>query len=105
MVLLATFVVALLSLSGSNTTPQFVAMAWPGLIIVAGIWLTGLLIGQRNGSGNVANEPSKPSAPIQPPASPPPAPMNANGGSLPVGTVAPAPEIKQMMDDLMGGAK
>jgi len=101
-VLLALFVVALMSLSGNNATPQFVAMAWPGLIVVAAIWLTGLLIGQRNGNGSNGVPPS---AQTKPPASPPPMPMNANGGSLPVGTVAPAPEIKQMMDDLMGGGR
>ena len=101
MVLLAAFAVALLSLSGNNTTPQFVAMAWPGLIVVVGIWVTGLLIGQRNGNANGVNGVSKSSA--SPP--PPPTPMNANGGSLPVGTVAPAPEVKQMMDDLMGGGR
>ena len=101
-VLLALFVVALMSLSGNNATPQFVAMAWPGLIVVAAIWLTGLLIGQRNGNGSNGVAPS---AQTKPPASPPPTPMNANGGSLPVGTVAPAPEIKQMMDDLMGGGR
>jgi hypothetical protein len=31
--------------------------------------------------------------------------MSAEGQSLPVGTIAPAPEVRKMMDDLMRGGK
>ena len=99
--LLAAFAVALFSLNGSNATPQYVAMAWPGILVVGGIWLTGLLIGQRNGSDEShGNHESK-----QPPKSPPPTTMNAGSQPLPPGTVVPAPEVTKIMDDLMGGAK
>ena len=105
LVLLAMFAVAMFSLSGDNSTSQYVAMAWPGILVVGGIWLTGLLIGQKNGNGNHEAPPSKPSQTpkSQPPA--PTAPMNASGVSLPPGTVVPAPEVTQIMNDLMGGAK
>ena len=102
LVLLALFAVAMFSLSGDNSAPQYIAMAWPGILVVAGIWLTGLLIGQPIG-GNGNHD-----APLQPPKSSPPAPpnpMNAGGASLPPGTVAPAPEVTKIMNDLMGGAK
>ncbi len=103
LVLLALFAVAMFSLSGDNSTSQYVAMAWPGILVVGGIWLTGLLMGQKTASGNQEVPPSQPS---QPPKSPPPtAPMNAGGVSLPPGTVVPAPEVTKMMNDLMGGAK
>ena len=106
--LLAAFAVALFSLSGSNATPQYVAMAWPGIIVVGGIWLTGLLIGQRNGNGgNSENHRSLPivTAPVKPPASPPPSATNTGNPPVPPGTVVPAPEVTKMMDDLMGGGK
>ncbi|HQZ66139.1 MAG TPA: hypothetical protein PLY87_13715 [Planctomycetaceae bacterium] len=111
LVLLAMFAVAAFSLSGRNATPQYVAMAWPGILVVGGIWLTGLLIGQRNGNGeNHGNHESPPAPPAQPPGpspspSPSPAQMKANGSTLPPGTVSPAPEVRKMMDDLMGGGK
>ncbi|MCA9013288.1 MAG: hypothetical protein KDB01_26245, partial [Planctomycetaceae bacterium] len=105
LVLLALFAVAMFSLSGDNATPQYVAMAWPGILVVGAIWLTGLLIGQRNGSNGNHGDPQKPP---QSPESSPPAPrtpMAASTTSLPPGTVAPAPEVTRMMNDLMGGAK
>jgi len=99
--LLAAFAVALFSLRGDNATPQYVAMAWPGILVVGGIWLTGLLIGQRNGSDESnGNHESK-----QPPKSPPPMTTNAASQPLPPGTVVPPPEVTKIMDDLMGGAK
>jgi hypothetical protein len=107
------------SLKGDNSTPQYVGLAWPGILVVGGIWLTGLLIGQKNGSnGNGTSAaveqlvtPVVP-PPVPPQASPAPAavstsvtPMSAEGQSLPVGTIAPAPEVRKMMDDLMRGGK
>lgn len=105
LVFLALFAVAMFSLSGDNATPQYVAMAWPGILVVGAIWLTGLLIGQRNGSNGNHGDPRNPSQPPDnsPPA--PPTPMHARTASLPPGTVAPAPEVTKMMNDLMGGAK
>lgn len=131
LVLVAIFAVAIFSLSDRNSTSQYVAMAWPGILVVGGIWLTGLLIGQRNGNdpgndpGNTndpnnrdddgnSNRPSNgtgnngtnpPQPPKNPPPISPPASMSASGVSLPPGTVAPAPEITNLMNDLMGGAK
>jgi hypothetical protein len=121
LVLLAMFAVAMFSLNGDNATAQYVAMAWPGILVVGGIWLTGLLIGQKSGSnGNgtsaaveqLVTPAVPPPAPLQ--ASPTPAqaatstpvtPMTAEGQSMPAGTIAPAPEVRKMMDDLMRGGK
>ena len=102
--LLAAFAVALFSLSGSNATPQYVAMAWPGIIVVGGIWLTGLLIGQRNGNGENHGDhrsPPNASAPLKPQTSA----KSTETPQMPPGTVVPAPEVTKMMDDLMGGGK
>lgn len=101
LILLALFVVALFSLRGDNAAPQYLAMAWPGLLIVGGIWLTGLLIGQKN--HNFGNESSRAAGPKS--SDPPPLPMSGGPAPLPPGTVAPAPGVSQMMDDLMGGGK
>ena len=102
LVLLALFAVAMFSLNGDNATPQYVAMAWPGILVVACIWLTGLLIGQRNGNNESDGNHESPQPP---PKSSPPTPTNTGAASLPPGTVAPAPEVTNMMNDLMGGAK
>ncbi len=102
--LLATFAVALFSLNGSNATPQYVAMAWPGILVVGGIWLTGLLIGQQNGNGGNHGSPPSVTAPAKPPASPP-SPTNTGNPPVPPGTVVPAPEFTKMTDDLTGGGK
>jgi hypothetical protein len=121
LVLLAIFALAMYSLNGDNSTPQYVAMAWPGILVVGGIWLTGLLIGQKNGTNGSETSAAveqlvtpvvPPPAPLQ--ASPTPAqaatstpvtPMTAEGQSMPAGTIAPAPEVRKMMDDLMRGGK
>ncbi len=106
--LLAAFAVALFSLSGSSATPQYVAMAWPGILVVGGIWLTGLLIGQRNGNGENDGSHGTPPvavAPVKPPASPPPIATSTGNPQVPPGTVVPAPEVVKLMDDLMGGGK
>ena len=109
--LLAACAVALFSLSGSNATPQYVAMAWPGILVVGGIWLTGLLIGQRNGSDGIYRNYGSngvaaiATAPVKPPASQPPSTTSTGPVQVPPGTVVPAPEVTKMMDDLMGGGK
>jgi hypothetical protein len=121
LVLLAIFAVAMYSLKGDNSTPQYVAMAWPGILVVGGIWLTGLLIGQKNGTNanGVSTAVEQLVTPVVPPPAPPQAsptptqaasstsvtPMTAEGQSLPVGTILPAPEVRKMMDDLMRGGK
>jgi hypothetical protein len=119
LVLLAIFAVAMYSLKGDNSTPQYVGLAWPGILVVGGIWITGLLIGPKNGTnGNGASAaveqlvtPVVP-PPVPPQVSPAPAaastpvtPMTAEGQPMPVGTIAPAPEVRKMMDDLMRGGK
>lgn len=107
LVLLAILVAALFSLRGDHATSQYLAMAWPGLLVVGGIWLTGLLIGQkpenRSGNGMTSGSSSSPAAMQK--ASAPSTPMTAGHDSLPAGTVTPAPEVKDMMDDLMGGER
>lgn len=112
-VLLAAFVVALLSLSGRNSIPQYVAMAWPGILVAAGIWLTGLLIGQRNGNGvsNGGSPPPEapapaspaPIAPVQPPTLPQPADPVHSSTETP-SPDASAPDAK-VTDDQTGGGK
>ena len=105
LVLLALFAIAMFSLSGDNATPQYVAMAWPGVLVVGGIWLTGMLIGQKNGNDSSHGSSGR-LTPVSLAVPPPPTtPMSASGQPLPPGTVAPAPEVKKMMDDLMGGGK
>jgi hypothetical protein len=100
LVLLALFAVAMFSLQGDQATPQYLAMAWPGVMVVGGIWLTGLLVGQKNGKdltkGDETNGDQGPSKPDKPDAPTTP---------LPPGTISPAPEVSKMMDDLMGGGK
>jgi hypothetical protein len=106
-VLLAIFVAALFSLRGDHATSQYLAMAWPGLLVVGGIWLTGLLIGQKPEHRNDIGTPSaaaSSSSAVQESAVPS-TPMTAGNTSLPAGTVSPAPEVKDMMDDLMGGER
>lgn len=49
--LLAVFIVALLSLGRGSAVPHYVGMAWPGILIVAAIWIAGLVLGQKNGNG------------------------------------------------------
>lgn len=121
LVLLAIFAVAMYSLKGDNSTPQYVGLAWPGILVVGGIWLTGLLIGQKNGSNGNGTSAAVEQlvTPVVPPPAPPQAsptpapaaattpvtPMTAEGQSLPVGTIVPAPEVRKMMDDLMRGGK
>lgn len=121
LVLLAIFAVAMYSLKGDNSTPQYIGLAWPGILVVGGIWLTGLLIGQKDGSNGNGTSAAVEQlvTPVVPPPAPPQAspmptqaaastsvtPMTAEGQSMPVGTIAPAPEVRKMMDDLMRGGK
>jgi hypothetical protein len=113
LVLLSLFAVAMFSLKGDHATSQYLAMAWPGVLVVGGIWLTGLLIGRRNGSETENDEPPRtvplstpaPVTAVAPVAAPRVTPMTAGETSLPPGTISPAPEVRKMMDDLMGGGK
>jgi hypothetical protein len=77
-VLLALFAVSVWSLQGDNASQQYLSMAWPGVLVVGGIWLTGLLIGARNGAEE--NGTATPvSAPV--PLASPPAPVAADAAS------------------------
>jgi hypothetical protein len=74
-VLLAALAVALLSVRPSNTVPQLLSMAWPGLMVVGGIWVGGLLLGQQSGRSSgtplVSPPPEAPAVTTGPPAAPP----------------------------------
>lgn len=94
-VLLAAFIVAMLSLSKGSSVPQLTSMAWPGLLIVGATWITGLLVGQRNGVKTAGGNGATSSSPVTPPPvtpaaaasetpSPPddaPQPAGDNGGA------------------------
>jgi hypothetical protein len=112
--LLAVFAAALFSLSGSHSTPQYVAMAWPGILVVGGIWLTGLLIGQNHGShGNNGSHDSAKAEPGRPvPASPrgeAVAPVSLSASIDGRNSEAPSPEVTtpeaNTPDDQAGGGK
>lgn len=114
LVLLAVFAVALFSLSGDDSAAQYTAMAWPGILVVGGIWLTGLLMGQRNGNANGHGNGANGNGGNGKNGAPPPAPVHKTAPvqetapvhrTPPAGTVVPAPEVTKMMDDLMGGGK
>lgn len=114
-VLLAVFIVALLSLGRGSAVPHYVGMAWPGVLIVAAIWISGLVLGQKNGNGtangngnhghggsggNNGGGSSPPPAPVAPVPV-----MNAGSATLPAGTVAPSPEVTSQMNQMLGGGK
>ncbi|MFN9717651.1 MAG: hypothetical protein ACK58L_03095 [Planctomycetota bacterium] len=67
-ILIALFAMAVWSLQGDHASSQYIAMAWPGALVVGGIWLTGLLIGSKHRRC----ETEVPATGPVPPASPPP---------------------------------
>ena len=111
--------VAIWSLKDSSETLQFVSAGSLGLVAVAGIWLTGLFLGQASAAGsktkfNGDDPPTDPptdpqpighdaptpptdSPPVVDPVSPKPAP------SEPPAAVSPSPEVANWMNNLMGG--
>ena len=114
LVLLVLFAIAMLSLSSDHQVSQFVAMAWPGVLVVGGIWITGLLIGQKNGTaGN--DERTKVIVPLKTPppeshaAGPavasPPTSVADGDGSISADTSSSSPEIHDSTDDQAGGGK
>jgi hypothetical protein len=117
LVLLVMLSIALLSLSGDAHVSQYVAMAWPGVLVVGGIWLTGLLIGQKI-TGNGTPEPTAVVVPLNTlPAvnvaaasvasSIEPTPSLMTDGKTPLTpeTESPASEDNHSSDDETGGGK
>lgn len=125
LLLLSALAVALWSLKDNFASGQFVGAAVPGLLVVAGIWLTGALFGRGNGNGS-GSGPSRgnggsdtsPRRGSDGGNSPPPAPLapapvstsepqgsqsHLTGITHHPATVSPAPEVADMMNDLMGG--
>lgn len=117
LVLLVMFAIALLSLSGDAHVSQYVAMAWPGVLVVGGIWLTGLLIGQKI-TGNGTPEPTAvvvplntlpavnvAAAPVASSIEPTPSLMTDGETPLPPETESTASEDNHSSDDETGGGK
>ncbi|MCA9059139.1 MAG: hypothetical protein KDA85_11590, partial [Planctomycetaceae bacterium] len=132
MVLLAAFAVTMWALKDSYSASQATAAAVPGLIVVAIIWLLGLVLGKRDNAqpepphsaGNADPPPQKSPQPDPPPKSQlstanadeksktgspgvavGSATSGATAGQQHPATVTPAPEVTQMINDLMGGRK
>ena len=105
-VLLGAVAVAIWALSDSDAAYQMVSAGMIGLIAVAALWLTGLLLGKPRGAV-AADGSSSPPPSTEPGSSPPPAaPQPVAGVEVstgPPGTVTPAPGLKDTMDKLMGG--
>ncbi|HIE97395.1 MAG: hypothetical protein ABGZ23_18395 [Fuerstiella sp.] len=109
--------VAVWSLKDSSETLQFVSAGSLGLVAVAGIWLTGLFLGQGSAAGSKTKlggddppgdaQPVGHDAPTPPTDSPPivnpAAPQSAS--SKPSATVSPSPDVANWMNDLMGGKR
>jgi hypothetical protein len=118
-VLLAAFAVSLWALQDGYAALQYVTAAVPGLLIVAGLWVTGLLLGRSDRHGGIqvtAADRNSPGPagyraaagaasssggasgavvatfPVEPPAA-----------TEQVPAVSPSPEVTQWMNDLMGG--
>lgn len=103
--------VALWSLKDSSETMQFVSAGSLGLVGVAGIWLSGLILGQRSDESPEATETIDllpPQRPAPEPTAEAPAPLMASSpptklAAEPPGAVTPSPEVTKLIDDLMGG--
>lgn len=119
LVLLALFGVALWSLQDGYATLQFVTAAFPGAVVVAAIWLAGLLLGARPGaSGPPATPPGQPphagATGVHPQAAALAAVAVGGSGqsaecSAPTSSassvppISPSPDVTRWMNDLMGG--
>ncbi|APZ92018.1 hypothetical protein [Fuerstiella marisgermanici] len=121
MVIIGCLAVAVWSLKDSSETLQFLSAGSLGLVAVAGIWLAGLFGGNSHnrdhaspaaepdasGAATVAAATSP--APVMSPPNPAPTatkPTEADASAsppTPPGTVTPSPDVKKMIDDLMGG--
>jgi len=117
LVLLALFAVAMFSLSGDHSTAQYIAMAWPGIIVVGCIWLTGLLTGQKTGNQEthstgtvvplvvtpVNDRPSR--SVTTDPGEPQSSSTSAASEFVDLTRVDPTPEADGLSDDETGGGK
>ena len=111
LVILTCVALCVWALQDSHAAMQIVTASSLGLLAVAGIWLTGLVLGNHhhNHSPPATNRPSPRSNPPRsnppsPPPSPPQTPPSPPASSpMPPGTVTPSPEVRKTMDDLMGG--
>ena len=117
--------IALWSLNDSSETLQFVSAGVPGLIAVAGIWLSSFLFATKpdqsvdettdndDGSASDSDPDSPPGGDGPDEHSPAPetdvtAPINqqpppSTDSTSPPATIVPSPEVTKLMDDLMGG--
>lgn len=128
-VVLTALAVGIWSLQDRSETMQFVTAAVPGLAAVALLWLVGCVTefsslkhrnpplsghsGQGNsGQGNSPSTNDKPAPPDQSPSAVQPIadvksadlkPSRGKPDAIPPGAVCPSPDVKQMMDDMMGG--
>ncbi len=110
--LLIALAVALWSLKDGYSTLQFITAGWPGVLVVAALWITGGLFGSQSsgpGSGGQyeARGQSGPPSPSGGTSGTSGVTADASGGdatetgaSPPVG---PSPEVTKWMNDLMGG--
>lgn len=96
--------VALWSLKDSSETMQFLSAGSLGLVAVAGIWLTGLFLGQKQDA-----EQTKETSDEEPPSpqnqTDPAPPDNSIPPDTPTppGAVTPSPEVTDAINELMGG--
>jgi hypothetical protein len=110
--LLIALAVALWSLKDGYSTLQFITAAWPGILVVAALWITGTLFGSQS-SGPESSGPRE-----VPGRSGPPTPGGGSSGAPEVSAapskgdtadtstappVGPSPEVTKWMNDLMGG--
>ena len=115
--IIACLIFALWSLKDSSEALQFLSAGSLALIAVAGIWLTGLFLGnsqQREAVDGGQSSDSPPPQPTETPAAEPAAsaqaapPKGMTSGHpddppMPPGTISPSPETVQWMNDIMGG--
>lgn len=119
-VVLSALAVGIWSLQDQSETMQFVTAAVPGFAAVAAIWLAGCVTGLRSPkhgqSPPSSDSPSANNNPAPPDRSPSDSESGADvedaansknagmdSGMVPPGAVSPSPDVKKMMDDMMGG--
>lgn len=108
LILLSFVAVTVWGLFDANAVGQVVNAGFIGLLAVAAIWTTGLLIGHppktgsgppHRGSGGIASHGDDPPPPEKSSDRKP----SGHTAEVPPGTVTPAPGVKETMDKLMGG--
>ena len=109
LILVSLVVTAVWGLFDASEAAQVVNAGLIGLLAVAGIWTTGLLLGRapKKDSGSPGSEPDQSinGGDGVPPGSSSPAAnrQELSPSEQPPGTVTPAPGVIETMDDLMGG--